>query len=516
MSTTIISDKPMDRPRTTVDCLTSTALNQIKDVVEGREPSYHNRGGVGKDIREFGKFALEQVKSVVGGAKGGGASYIETTYRELRIMRDNGQLTKGAFYRITDYTCDVKDVVYLSNEDVAFNCTSAHNDFDLVVLAVAENAVSENAVAVKHRLAEGETDYFANNNLSAWDVKYSLDVDEALQPWALVPYAETTEETIVTFSPIGTTEPLSITAKVLDTDSTDFSGYPIKTVMSDVDYPVAGEQYVYLPSLTIADNVTAIVVFGGQDQEVGINVTSVDTVTHEPQGHGVITFLRDEFGNECHYDFKSIMWRRWLISDAESSFYGLYYDTYDNGGVYKDFYTFSYFDGVGEPLDSSLDAFFYVYFNVLSEFCLNNVFFNVYCASNKFGAYCLSNTLADECECNTLGLGCSGNMFLIVCSSNTFGVSCNDNILGIFCASNKFGDYCSSNILGNNSSHNTFGDYCSSNKFGEENPNNKLEDYVSSINQSEEFRTDKYVRRWFYDQNNAKTSEVLSYTPPLS
>ena len=58
--------------RTKVDCFTQDALEQIKDVVNGNEPTYVSRGGVGKDVRYLSDFALWQIKNAVGEGEGGG------------------------------------------------------------------------------------------------------------------------------------------------------------------------------------------------------------------------------------------------------------------------------------------------------------------------------------------------------------------------------------------------------------------------------------------------------------
>ncbi len=63
--------------RTKVDCFTQDALEQIKDVVKGNEPTYINRGGVGKDVRELSDFALQQIKDAVGSNGGGGTLEFE-------------------------------------------------------------------------------------------------------------------------------------------------------------------------------------------------------------------------------------------------------------------------------------------------------------------------------------------------------------------------------------------------------------------------------------------------------
>ena len=58
-------------PRTKIDCFTMDALEQIKAVVNNQTPSFINRGGVGKDVRELSDFALQQIKDAVGSNSGG-------------------------------------------------------------------------------------------------------------------------------------------------------------------------------------------------------------------------------------------------------------------------------------------------------------------------------------------------------------------------------------------------------------------------------------------------------------
>jgi len=59
-------------PRTKIDCFTMDALEQIKATLNDQTPSFINRGGVGKDVRELSDFALQQIKDAVGN-NGGGA-----------------------------------------------------------------------------------------------------------------------------------------------------------------------------------------------------------------------------------------------------------------------------------------------------------------------------------------------------------------------------------------------------------------------------------------------------------
>lgn len=118
----------------------------------------------------------ERVDEIVSGG-GGGAS---TTYLELRELRNNGLLEPGAYYRITDF------VTTTSKEGTK----SAGHPFDIVVLALDERTLAEDAYAMLH---EGDT-YFANSNLSAWRLKYSFDNDFDRFEWAIEDTPEKPQE----------------------------------------------------------------------------------------------------------------------------------------------------------------------------------------------------------------------------------------------------------------------------------------------------------------------------------
>lgn len=97
---------------------------------------------------------------------------VNTTWAELKAMRDNSQLTVGCLYRITDYE------TIISAEDVQ----SAGHVFDIIVLATDVNQLSEDAMAVHS--ARDTDGYFANSKLEAWELKYCLDNDQTRFAWA--------------------------------------------------------------------------------------------------------------------------------------------------------------------------------------------------------------------------------------------------------------------------------------------------------------------------------------------
>ena len=104
----------------------------------------------------------------------GGTSMQSVTYSELKTMRDNGALTAGSQYRITDYECTTTQA----------NSRAVANSFDIIVVADDESTLNENARAC---LRDGDTYYTASNhsaNLEAWELKYCIDNDTTRFGWA--------------------------------------------------------------------------------------------------------------------------------------------------------------------------------------------------------------------------------------------------------------------------------------------------------------------------------------------
>ena len=103
---------------------------------------------------------------------GGGVAELLTpiTYEELKVLRDNAELVSGMYYRITDYITTA----------IQEGTQSAGHQFDLIVRALDENTLDEEAKAIQ---SEGD-EYFANSNLSGWQVWYTLDNDTTRYEWA--------------------------------------------------------------------------------------------------------------------------------------------------------------------------------------------------------------------------------------------------------------------------------------------------------------------------------------------
>ena len=230
----------------------------------------------------------------------------------------------------------------------------------------------------------------------------------------------------------------------------------------------------------------------------------------DPNGKGVIYYMKDEWNNECPYDFKNIQFARWELSDplvywieytssgsnrltdsnvsyAYGSLRKGLYGFYNSGKTFQYGYNgrYNYYLYEVEYTKSSSPTYCYTFGNgtdysmdgsnrdnVIKEYNngnqqLNNiVFLGNDCYNNTFGNYCHDNTFGNSCYNNTFGNSCYFNSFGNYCQSNSFGNSCYDNTFGNYCYDNSFGNSCSNNIFGESCYSNTFGDKCYNNTFG--------------------------------------------------
>ena len=316
-----------------------------------------------------------------GGSGGGGgeaaALATKITRTELLALRNGGNLTPGAWYRITDYRG--------GGTNGAGDTQCAANYFDILVRADDETHLNENAYAAHH---DGDT-YFQNSKLEAWQLKYCIDNDTSRFAWA---------------------------------DAQD--------------------------------------------------------------GQGVVYYMKDEFGNECPYDFKNMVFARQLTTsggegggDRGSNTVYCYtftgqigYDSYDpsggeggGGGGENPVASVSPTRAASATLQpqaitlktidrSTLDdgpAIYDASLNTLgvcrdnyiapcvdpknpSTLILNNIVF-INDAENPF--FCCSNTFGSNFGNNSFGSYCNNNSFGSGCEANTFGSdNLNTHVLNGTCA----------------------------------------------------------------------------------
>jgi hypothetical protein len=404
----------------------------------------------------------------------GDQSIIPITWAELKDIRDNSLLKPGQQYRITDY------VTTTTQE----NTQSAGHPFDVIVLALSENTLAEEAHACKREF-----------NLEDYKDAYS-------GTWgAPMIYLGTYEHEGKVYHHYGTAaQSLQV---LIDFDNLNISNN------HDGIY-----RHAFIPSYSRYDDSSDW--NNGEDDGESINFKthpnyfansnlaawqiwySLDNDAERfawadaENGKGVIYRMIDEFGNDCPYDFKNIMMKNPNDSDDTNYYYTFGTGCYNNiilphesnhkllinknifgtGCRSNSFGTGCYSNSFGNycinnifgndchnnNLGNNCST------NSFSNTCYNNSFYGT-CYNNSFGNYCKNNSFGIDCNYNSLGNGCIGNSFESECRSNSFGNSCNDNILGNGCDINSFGNYCRNNSLGDYCDYNSFGNNCHDNSF---------------------------------------------------
>ena len=408
---------------------------------------------------------------------------IETTYANLVSLRDSSNLIPGQQYRITDYTCTTTQS----------NTKSAGHVFDIIVTADDKSTLNELARAVKH---EGD-EYFANNDLSAWQIWYSLDNDTNRFAWA-------DEE-----------NGKGVIYRMIDEWNNDipydFKNIQFLRVDANTVTVIRGEYYNdYSAKVESLFNSTkntlpfkyqylewydsAQAAQGGFADLLGMTEEEVESSSL----YYCILDDKDWVGDPgLLASVESITANsKWLYTFNTDVFNDSSLDGYTNNVYSNEIGSYS-LDGVTHLnnicfLDNNCS------YNTFGSNCFSNTF-GPDCRYNSFGSACYYNTFGPYCSYNTFGSNCSNNTFGSDCSNNTFGSDCYHNIFGSYCRYNIFGSSCSSNTVGPNCSFNSLGDGCSSNTLGTNSVNNTFGSNCYNI----KFASDKAAStKYSFYQNN--------------
>ena len=435
------------------------------------------------------------------------APMVETTYAALKALRDGGNLVPGMQYRITDYETIITgsyDLSVLGASGYLHNAgVPDSHPFDLIVVADDESHLNENARAALH---SGDT-YFANSNIGAWKLKYSLDNDTTKFAWAnsggkgiifwmedewnnragfdfknikFLRYALKLADAQTDYTPTDTglvcnasTQPnryggmyqIFMALQAYMQAGQYVNPYSMNTDGSmkprwDYDFAVGGNILgaIQFP----APDATYLAAFGADwyytfdywDATEGTHIDlSLNSLAKCP--------CRE---NYIEMEFDGVA----ALMLGVFNLYGLGGSVWEENSVFTATLASTAWNSCSENhLGVSC------YFNTFGNSCSSNTFGNS-CYSNTFGNSCYSNTFGNSCDSNTFGNSCDSNTFGNYCDSNTFGNYCDSNTFGNYCSSNTFGNYCYSNTFGNYCSSNTFGNYCSSNTFGNYDNNNNF------------------------------------------
>ena len=323
--------------------------------------------------------------------------YKNITYTELVGIRNNTKLTSGIFYRITDY------VTTTTQEGTK----SAGHPFDVVVLALSGNELSEQAWAIQH---EGDT-YFANNELSAWKIWYCIDNDTNRFTWADnvngkgVIYRmidDLNNDVPYDFKNIQFYRQWDSNTSLWSNIPYGNTGVPCYTFSSDGDSSTV--EFTDM-SLSISNNVYSNVI----KEYINIGKQTLNNICF--------------FGHNCYLNS--------VGSDC-------------------------YFNSFGTGCDT----------NTFGCRCNTNSF-GYGCSFNTFGNKFEYNSLGNYCLDNSFGNDCSYNSLDDTCFGNSFGNSCVYNSIGESCSYNSFGNGCSYIKFASDSSANTKYSYYQNNHFGD-------------------------------------------------
>jgi ribosomal 30S subunit maturation factor RimM len=422
------------------------------------------------------------------------SSTIKVTYEELKQLRYNGELIPSVKYRITDYVTTTAQG----------NTVSANHPFDIIVEALSEDTLSEDAKAIQN-----ENDgYFDDCNLNAWEIKYCFDNDSNRFAWAnnllynvnssLVNIDETLVDgftfkepfsydySIIVDSNSNTydieggelfyeygreTNPDELenqlciyksNAELWEEEGADYDDkffYYGTEIVDGIEYDKWRKACFENDKLIWVDNAETINGYGNKFFLTKKITKNSDLLTKEQANSGIIYYMKDEHGNECPYDFKNIKFL---------------YDDNDDTNEDRYFYTFSLINNDNEIEDLTLnqhltsdDGFCYgTHHNIIKPYYGENEILKLTLNSNIF---ILTNDKLNEyygCFCNTFNYGCHSNIiYCNECSHNTFGNGCFNNTFGNGCFNNTFGNYCYNNTFGGECYNNTFGNDCNDNTF---------------------------------------------------
>ncbi len=402
---------------------------------------------------------------------------ISVTYDELLALRNDNALVPGQQYRITDYVTTTSQI----------NTKSAGKQFDLIVTADSVDMLNENARAAAH---SNDATGFTDAKFESWEVKYCLDNDETRFEWAA------REKCIVTENGDSYSDKYAKLYRCPSLDGfntdTNYSEYQIAWACDDTCSD--GDNALFVYSINEDVYVGDIVFFASDGEEQTVLASC-------PRPTGVIYYLKDEFGNECGYDFKNIQFLRYkitggtIVSDGFTDAGRSTLVEIDDSNPYY-LYTFSWITEDNEIEDLSVvgnDPSFYddfgkkqgVFGNKIKNMVYDykeyddkptdntlfrlpcNVFVATYSYDEPFSYGCHSNILSENCFNNTFNEEMNGNKLGRYCQGNLF-YSSKNNIIGnnfisnILCWSSfcMIGNECSGITIGNNSNGNSFGNNC--------------------------------------------------------
>ena len=402
----------------------------------------------------------------------------EITYSELKSLRDNGELVPGQLYRITDY------VATTTQEGTR----SAGHAFDIIVIALSNSELSEEAKAIAH---SGDT-YFANCELFAWELKYCLDNDTNRFAWAdetngkgviyymkdewnnECPYdfknIQFKRYAITNVSTTGYTQDetsaLSETFLFGNNGNKCFATKDVygNWVPANESHQSGSDSQNTSIEWEIDENTFAwYYTFNGEKKESADGEIELYDITSQKLilSPECIQWLESEdsgsdISDNCYNN--SIKPRTWEYFGDDAYYKGR---IVLNDIVFLNGVSYCYYNNEDE------------YWEYSTAYCYGNVF-GVECRNNTIGNNVYRNTIGNEFYQNTIGNGFGSNTIGNDVYNNTIGNNVYYNTIGNNVYNNTIGNYFQYNTIGNNVYNNTIGNYFQYNTIGNNVYNNTI------------------------------------------
>lgn len=334
--------------------------------------------------------------------------FVCKTWAQLMSLRNAHKLIPGQMYRITDY------ITTVTNDPEA---QSAGHPFDIVVMALSADSLSEHALAMHS--ARDTDGYFGDAKLEAWKIWYCLDNDTTRFQWA------------------DTTNGKGVIYRLIDEWQNDCP-YDFKNIQFK-RYKIINGSQEHLTSL-----------FGSY---LGLKDGMNRLVSDNNDYTWAYTFSLIK-GENCADASVCDITRN---CQCENNHIRGYFTTDLRDDAVFQVLSLNNIVCIIDISDMPGDRAKTIRYNSFGPDCYSITLFGLPC-NNTFGYYCACNIV--DGNNNAFGYKCSGNSFGIVCYGNTFGDECMDNIIGDRSECNTFGDGCSENILGKYSLRNTLSDRC--------------------------------------------------------
>ena len=454
---------------------------------------------------------------------------INVTHSELKTLRNNSLLVPGQRYRITDF----------ETTTTQSGTASAGHRFDIIVEATDTNMLSNEARACLPTNPAGDvtiSEYYTNNKLvpDNWNNVNIENIPEGIKNLPNLGFTPTSNSDIRTASAYKEGYDITCNAGYLGVSfnwESDESGtYPstkkincvgIELVDTSTQLVIASDFHigstgtsqnkntytVIVPKTGVYNIRFYIIVHPNYDNGILNSLCNMYTYrcttyfentdlsawelkysldddsnmfdwSNKTSGKGFIYYMKDEYNNECAYDFKNITY-----SGQYTFNYNIDGTNYDGSVKYGNLcYSNSILlDVSGANGKLGLPKTLFKNTSNTAQCHTNkvardnwNIIFGNNCYHNTFGERCQNTTLGNNCNHNSFGCGCESNTLGDHCSNNSFGCNCSNNKLKANCVSNKllygctaneFGEYCQTNIFTSTCDENIFGDGCYSNTF---------------------------------------------------